>query len=93
MSLDRPTTEAHLKQLIENHDNLLGSLQARTKQIADLQAQLSTVQNEMEQYRGAISYSQHIQTQVRQTLEQIIAAEMAAKLAADSAAKSAEATL
>lgn len=88
-SLDRFTIESQLQLLSSNHKDLLDNLQQRSQQLVDLQKQMEKVQSEIEQYRGALSYSQHIQEQTRKVLEQTVAAEMAAKLSAESAAKNA----
>lgn len=84
-TLDVSTLASQLKQLAINHDDLLRSLQQREQQVA-------TLQNEIAQYRGALSYSVHVQDQTKKTLEQALAAVASAKMAADSAAGAAEAT-
>jgi chromosome segregation ATPase len=86
MSFDRSTLESQIRQLASNHTDLLGHLQQRTQQITSLQQQLEGVQREVEQYKGALQYSQHIQEQTKKTLEQAIAAQKAAELSAASAA-------
>ena len=80
-SLDRLTLEFQIQILAANHADLIKSLQAR-------EGQLKAVQDEIEQYKGALAYSKHIQEQTRKSLEPLLAADLAAKLAAESAAKS-----
>ena len=87
MSFDRPTIESQLAQLTQNHKELVDRLTRHAQRATELQQQLDTVRLEIEQFKGAISYSQHVQEQSRKTLEQAVAAEMSAKLAAESAAK------
>ena len=87
MSLDRPTLEAQLHLLTTNHNDVISQLQQRVQKMADLQKQMEGIQREIEQYQGAVSYSQHIQEQTKKLLEQTVAAEMAAKLSAESAAR------
>ena len=72
LSLDRITLEAQIQQLANGH--------------ADLLQHLEKAQREVEQYKGALSYSQYLQEQTRKIFEQTMAAKMAAKLAAESAA-------
>ena len=76
---DIPTITAQLKQLATNHEDLLRSLQQKEQQIA-------TFQNEVWQFKGALSYSAYVQEQTKKTLEQALAAVASAKMAADSAA-------
>ncbi len=73
-SLDRITLAAQLKLFEANHADLLGSLQQR-------ETQLVAIQNEIQQYRGALSYSQHVQTQMKTAVAQALAAQEAARLA------------
>jgi len=65
--------------LVTNHEDI-------TKTLAQREQQLTVIENEIQQYRGAVSYSLHIQAQTKKALEQAYAAETAAKLAAESAA-------
>lgn len=87
IALDRPTLESQLNQLISGHKDLVSLMSQRIQRAADLQKELDGVRSEVEQYKGALSYSQHIQEQTKKALEQAVAAEMAAKQAADGAAK------
>lgn len=81
-ALDQSTLAAQLKVLAINHEDLQRSLQQREQQLV-------TLKDEIQQYRGALSYSKHVQDQMTIALQQVVAAEHAAKLSADSAAASA----
>jgi TolA-binding protein len=89
--LDRVTLEAQMVQLTTNHKELVERLSAHNQRAAELQRQLDGTRIEIEQFKGALSYSQHVQEQVKKALEQSVAAEMAAKLAEESAAKASSA--